>query len=378
MWIACWNCGEDIWMETQKICRHCDMPAHRCLDCIHYSEQGPMCNVLNIDLDPDEAARPTRLSMSANCQDYQTSREALLRGQAHEGEPRHKPKTAPPVPAAPAAAAAGAAPAAAPHIGDDGEYITIRRESPLKRPAHPAVVAHRGASASAPENTLAAIRAALAEGTNGIELDVHFTRDAQPVVFHDATVDRCTDGSGNIADLTLAEVQTLDAGSWFSAAFAGERVPTLDEALEAITGNTFIALHLRSHENETDRHERTLVEAVARHDCRRRTVVNHHTRHGLQRLRELEPKLRLCWIPYGGEPPLEYIDDAYLLGCRIIQPRISLVDEAFVKYAHDKDMWVTVFWADEVEDMKRLIALQVDAIITNYPGRLREVLHGGG
>ncbi len=68
------------------------------------------------------------------------------------------------------------------------------------------------------------------------------------------------------------------------------------------------------------------------------------------------------------------MDDAYYLGCRVIQPRISEVDEHLVKYAHDKEMWVSVFWADEIADMERMIGLGVDAIITNYPRRLKDTL----
>jgi len=89
--------------------------------------------------------------------------------------------------------------------------------------------AHRGASAAAPENTMAAFRAAEAAGADGIELDVHLSRDGVPVVIHDETVDRTTVGHGRIAELSLAQLRQLDAGTWFSPVFAGETVPTLEE-----------------------------------------------------------------------------------------------------------------------------------------------------
>ena len=91
--------------------------------------------------------------------------------------------------------------------------------------------AHRGASASAPENTLAAFRAAEAAGAAGIELDVHLSADGVPVVIHDETVDRTTDGHGPVAALTLCRLRQLDAGRWFAPAFAGEALPTLEEIL---------------------------------------------------------------------------------------------------------------------------------------------------
>ena len=372
MWIGCWKCGQDLWAETQKVCRHCEVPSHRCSDCEHYDESGPSCLALNIELAREEAEHPTRLSQSANCSEYEITHAALQRRHAHEGEPRHHatpPKTAATAPSAPAAAPP--APASA-----EGDFITIRREPPLKHPAHPVIIAHRGESSGVPENTLSAFAAALASGANGIEFDVHLTSDNHPVVFHDATVDRCTDGTGPIAAMTLKQVKALDAGSWFAEPYEGERVPTLAEAIAAIAAPAFMVMHLRAHENETDRCERALFDAIVRHDCRKRTVITHHTRHGLQRLRDMDPLLRLCWIPCGLELAEEYIDDAYLLGCRFVQPKIGDINEHFVQYAHDKGMWINAFWADEIEDMERMIALKVDGIITNYPRRLKETLQG--
>lgn len=99
-----------------------------------------------------------------------------------------------------------------------------------------ALVAHRGAARFAPENTLPAIEAALDRGARFIELDVRSTKDGVPVLLHDGTVDRTTNGSGAVSQLTLAELRQLDAGSWFGEEFAGTRIPTLEEALQTIAG----------------------------------------------------------------------------------------------------------------------------------------------
>jgi glycerophosphoryl diester phosphodiesterase len=101
----------------------------------------------------------------------------------------------------------------------------------------PRVVGHRGAAASAPENTLAGFARAAAVGAAWVELDVQLSADGVPVVFHDDRVDRVTDGHGRLADMPMADLRRLDAGSWFGRAFAGERVPLLAEALEAIAGH---------------------------------------------------------------------------------------------------------------------------------------------
>lgn len=107
------------------------------------------------------------------------------------------------------------------------------------------VSAHRGASATHPENTRSAFREAIRLGVQQIELDVCLTKDKHLVVIHDATVDRTTNGTGKVADLTLAEIKRLDAGSWKGPQFAGERMPTLAEALAVMPDNIWLNLHLK-------------------------------------------------------------------------------------------------------------------------------------
>lgn len=101
-------------------------------------------------------------------------------------------------------------------------------------PNFPRIIGHRGAMGHAPENTLASIRRAALFGLRWVEFDVALTRDNEPVLLHDETVNRTTDGKGRLAAMTLAELQTLDAGSWKSEEFAGERVPTLTEAFAVL------------------------------------------------------------------------------------------------------------------------------------------------
>jgi glycerophosphoryl diester phosphodiesterase len=98
------------------------------------------------------------------------------------------------------------------------------------------IIAHRGYSARAPENTLAAIEAAIEAGADAVEFDLHATADGVPVLFHDETLERTTDGAGPVRDKTLGELRGRDAGSWFGAAFAGEPIPTLGEALARLRG----------------------------------------------------------------------------------------------------------------------------------------------
>src|SRR6266508_4216831 len=122
----------------------------------------------------------------------------------------------------------------------------------------PVIFAHRGASAHAPENTLAAFELALAQQADGIELDVKLSSDGQVVVCHDSTVDRTTDGKGRIKDLPLAELKKLDAGSFFSEKFHGEKIPTLEEVFESVGKRTFINVELTNYNSPRDQ----LVETV--------------------------------------------------------------------------------------------------------------------
>lgn len=106
------------------------------------------------------------------------------------------------------------------------------------------ILAHRGAMATHPENTLAAFQEAIRLGAHAIEFDVHWTKDRQIVVIHDGTLDRTTDGTGNVWDYTLAELKQLDAGSWKGPRFAGERIPTLAESLAIMPRNSWIMVHI--------------------------------------------------------------------------------------------------------------------------------------
>ena len=116
-----------------------------------------------------------------------------------------------------------------------------------ERACRPLVMAHRGNSAYAPENTLVAFEQALALGADGCECDVHATADGEVVVIHDATVDRTTDGRGAVGELTLAQVRALDAGSWKGAEFAGERVPLLAEVLDAHIGRGMLYVEIKDY-----------------------------------------------------------------------------------------------------------------------------------
>src|SRR5690625_6609337 len=110
----------------------------------------------------------------------------------------------------------------------------------------PLIIAHRGASGNAPENTLAAFQLAVEEGADGIELDVHLSKDGELVVIHDDTLDRTTNGTGRVQDKDLDELKTYDAGSWFDSKFASERIPLLQEVIDILPDDVFLNVEIKN------------------------------------------------------------------------------------------------------------------------------------
>lgn len=229
------------------------------------------------------------------------------------------------------------------------------------------VCAHRGNSGEFPENTLSAFRSAADLGVDMIEFDVAITKDGVPVILHDETVDRTSNGTGLLAELTLAAVRALDFGSWQGEAFCGERIPTLIEALDALPAPIMLNIHVKEHWPLAE----DLVGQVAREfrlrDLYHRAfVASDETM--IRAFAALDPRIRLCSLSHqDGEA---YIDHAEALGCRILQPCHTLVTAEFVAAAHQRDMRVNVFYADEEAEMLRQIDCGVDGILTNYPRRL--------
>ncbi len=134
------------------------------------------------------------------------------------------------------------------------------------RAGRPLISAHRGFSTAAPENTLAALDAAWRVGADVAEIDVQLTRDGRVVLMHDRTLNRTTDGSGFVKDHTLAEIKALDAGAWFQAKFAGERVPTLAEVLEWSAGRLGFLVEIKNYPyREMPLVERTIEVIEAHH-----------------------------------------------------------------------------------------------------------------
>ncbi|MCS7463877.1 glycerophosphodiester phosphodiesterase [Paenibacillus doosanensis] len=240
----------------------------------------------------------------------------------------------------------------------------------------PIIIAHRGAKGMAPENTLGAFRLGVEQGCEAIELDVHLSADGEIIVCHDETLDRTTNGKGMICEKTLAEIKSLDAGSWHSEAYRGETVPTLGEVFDAVPGSLMINVEVKqSYDGNMDR---KLVQFLRERDLFDRVVVSSFDHQCLHRIKVLEPKTKIGLLyQLRLYNPAAYAKtfgvDVYSL-----HPYHRLIDREEVEQAIRAGLHMYPYTANEEQDLKALIDWGVSGIITDYPGRLKDLLALGG
>ena len=229
------------------------------------------------------------------------------------------------------------------------------------------VIAHRGASGHAPENTLAAFRRALAMGATFIETDLQLSRDARFVAIHDNTLERTTNGQGQVHDLTLAELRRLDAGAWFGSEFAGERIPTLEEILDFAKKHD-VVFYLELKPAGSWGGEHALIGALRESGEIARTVVISFDPAILAAVRKVEPTL-MTGLLFDGqiEDPL---DKAVEIGARQAVVRGDLVTPGMISEARRRDLQVVCWTVNHPAHMRLLAAAGVDGIMSDYPDRL--------
>jgi glycerophosphoryl diester phosphodiesterase len=236
----------------------------------------------------------------------------------------------------------------------------------VTRPTIPLVIAHRGASGTLPENTLPAYALAALQGADMIEIDLHRTRDGETVVAHDEDL-ASLGGRGEIGEATLAEVRALDAGD-------GERVPTLDEVLDAFGARIPFNLELkRGRRAEYAGLEPAALAAVERRGLLGQTLFSSFFDPVLARLRALSPAARIALL-LSTRDPERWRERARALAAEAINPSILVVKPALVDAAHAEGLAVYVFTVDAEDDMRRLLDLGVDGMFTNFPDRLRALV----
>ena len=250
------------------------------------------------------------------------------------------------------------------------------------------VIAHRGSSGAAPENTLAAVELALDQKADVVENDIQRTADGALVIMHDTTLARTTDveqvfpdrAPWNVRDFTLAEIKQLDAGSWFAPEFAGERVPTLEEWVGAVGRRAGMLLEAKAPElypgieADIDKELRSLP--VFTRALRADDVVMQSFNHAwLRGYADLAPDVPVGLLFAGGPPSEAQLADAATWADQA-NPALGDMTEATVDQIHGYGLETHVWTVNGGQDMRRAISWGVDGVITNYPQVLAEILRG--
>jgi glycerophosphoryl diester phosphodiesterase len=229
----------------------------------------------------------------------------------------------------------------------------------------PAVVGHRGASGYAPENTLAAFALALEQGADMVECDVHLSADGVPVVIHDDTLDRTTNGRGPVREQTVAALKALDAGR-------GETIPTLDELLAWCRDRVALSIEIKNGPVYYEGLPERIVELLRRHGMTERAGVISFDHVALRRVRELEPRVAIGALFVAR--PVDAPAMARAAGADALLPHWAFATPDLVESAHRAGLAVSVWTVNDEAVARSAVAAGVDAIATDYPDRIRAAL----
>ena len=241
---------------------------------------------------------------------------------------------------------------------------------------HPLVVAHRGASSLAPENTMAAVKKALDLNVDLIEIDVHRSSDGELVVIHDETVDRTTSGKGRVNSLTLNELKKLDAGRWFKLTFWGERIPTLREVLEATKDKTILLIELKG-----ERTEARTVDLVRELGMENQVIIQSFDFQQIQKVKQRAPEIPTMWLvrePENSHDPekaaIWMANITEYVGASGIGIRHNWYTPELMATAKERNLAIFVWTVDDKTALRRFIDEGVHGIITNRPQDLIPML----
>ncbi|CAH1222603.1 Glycerophosphodiester phosphodiesterase [Paenibacillus plantiphilus] len=235
--------------------------------------------------------------------------------------------------------------------------------------------AHRGASGLAPENTLAAVREALAfPFVQWIELDVQLSSDGIPVVIHDDRVNRTTNAAGRVVDYTAAQMYAFDAGSWFDKQFAGEGVPTLEQVIEAAKGRCRLNIELKTYSGLYPMLEQRVVELVYEHGLQHDAVITSFDTGALRRVRQLSEEIETGLI-VDKMSPHKALDELRQLEAGFLSLGYRSVSSKLMELMREAGITVMAWTVDDIADMQRLAAIDPTIVIcTNYPDRYGQLL----
>ena len=234
--------------------------------------------------------------------------------------------------------------------------------------SQPVIFAHRGASAHAPENTLAAFELALAQNADAIELDVKLSADGHAVVIHDPTVDRTTGSLGRVKDLSFQQLQSLDAGGFFSEKYRGEKIPSLEEVFEAVGKRTFINVELTNYSTPRDSLVETVCMLVKKFGLQKRVLFSSFFASNLSKARAYLPDVPRGLLAVNGILGSWGRSFGFNFGkYQALHPYLKDVSAQQVQRVHRLNRRIHVWTVNAEADMRRLFHWGVDAIFTDDP-----------
>ena len=245
------------------------------------------------------------------------------------------------------------------------------------------VIAHRGGAGLMPENTLAAFKNGIALKSDFIEMDAHLSKDGVPVIIHDATLERTTDGFGSISSFTLAQLQTYNAAAKSLSVSSKEPIPTFAQVLD-LAKPTNVKVEVEIKVPPQGRYhgiEQKLIDEIIAHDMIDRAQISSFNMDVIKDVKALNPKIKTVALmsvdyfrAYDVNTPKTIIDHVTSLGAEIIDVNKDYLNAKLVQEARARKIIVEVWTVDNESDMKKFIALGVDGIISNRPDKLKEVV----
>ena len=236
---------------------------------------------------------------------------------------------------------------------------------------YPRTCAHRGFNSIAPENSLAAFGAAIAMGAEEIEFDLWFTKDGEVVSIHDSTLERVSDGHGNVWDYTLEELRKLDFGAKRGETFRGMRIPTFEDILKKFACHCVMNIHLKT-EGDKPEYLDKVVKLIKKYDCEKYVYFMSGRDRVLERLQREYPTIPRCCG--GGDGMWEIVDRAIKYECKKLQLVKGYFDQSMIDKAHKHGMICNVFWSDEEKETEMFLDMGIDVILTNDYNRIAGVV----
>jgi glycerophosphoryl diester phosphodiesterase len=230
------------------------------------------------------------------------------------------------------------------------------------------IIAHRGFPSQAPENTLASFQAALEQGANSVEFDLQLTADGVPIIFHDQTLERTTNGQGKVGDKTLLELSDLDAGSWFAPAFAQERISTLANALPVLAQfPQYLYLDVKPHCLWSDQQVEYLITLLSEYNLQKRAVITSFNDQFLQQFRKLSPDFSIGHIVANLDSYQQQLERAVLRGDHLISSeyKLLLANPVLVEKTFQQGINIVAWTVDDRQDLANLLKLGIKRIVTN-------------